>query len=233
MSAIPSQINSSPFYISQDQLNDILFGVGAGMSSSESGFVRGFGTAMASAVEAKRKEKERRESREDRLQELMMMDEYRQRSEERADLRQIEAEARASERSKVERGEQMQDRLALMREQINLEEQAADMAEPRMERRRRAELEGRKELMQEEVSLQEQAAERERKRQKEIMGGVRTINGKFIPPPGSDKFKIDFADEFGAVKVGGTPPASWSDNDLFADFLNRADAIGSRRINGY
>jgi len=91
-SDIPDQ--NSPF-ITESQINDMLFGIGSGMASSESGFVRGFGTAMAGVAGQKIRERERMQTREDRLADLAMIEESKIRAEGRAEEAQIRQEGRA------------------------------------------------------------------------------------------------------------------------------------------
>lgn len=85
---------NSPF-ITDSQINDMLFGIGSGMATSESGFVRGFGTAMAGVAGQKIRERERMQTREERLADLAMIEESKIRAEGRAEEAQIRQEGRA------------------------------------------------------------------------------------------------------------------------------------------
>lgn len=73
MPSFPSDI---PFDLKQvlnmspDQVDDILFGVGAGMADSESGFVRGFGKSMAAVAGRRIEEKQRQKQREERMADI-------------------------------------------------------------------------------------------------------------------------------------------------------------------
>ena len=70
-SDMPSN-NRSPFSFTDKDMEDILFGIGQGMSSSESGFVRGFGTAMAATTGQKIRKREKDEAKAEREKEIEM-----------------------------------------------------------------------------------------------------------------------------------------------------------------
>jgi hypothetical protein len=94
-SDMPSD-TKSPFSFTNKDMEDILFGVGQGMSTSESGFVRGFGTAMAAAAGQKIRKRDKEEARAEREKEIADLEARQISSEIRAEGRQIAAEERAA-----------------------------------------------------------------------------------------------------------------------------------------